>query len=124
LNAEDGPAGEVGLDAEDCLGGEDGLDAEDGPAGEVGLDAEDCLDGEDGLDAEDALEGEGASDVKPIAAEIATMATSTPPLRRVRIRIRRVGSCAGSLEVMPPVKAAWCCQRVCGFRYAGDMRRS
>ena len=45
--------------------------------------------GEGGL-AEDALEGEDASDVKPIAAEIATMATSTPPVRRVRIRI--VGS--------------------------------
>src|ERR671912_1451522 len=24
---------------------------------------------------------------------------------------------------MPPVKAAWCCQHVCGFRYADDMRR-
>src|SRR5437868_15535035 len=23
---------------------------------------------------------------------------------------------------MPPLKAAWRCQRVCGFRYAGDMR--
>src|SRR4030081_4045034 len=22
---------------------------------------------------------------------------------------------------MPPVKAAWCCQHVCGFRYADDM---
>src|SRR6266568_3082183 len=22
---------------------------------------------------------------------------------------------------MPPVKAAWCCQHVCGFRYAGDI---
>src|ERR671911_43725 len=30
---------------------------------------------------------------------------------------------AGSLSVMPPVKAAWCCQHVCGFRYADDMRR-
>src|SRR5260370_12612432 len=24
-------------------------------------------------------------------------------------------------RVMPPVNAAWCCQHVCGFRYAGDM---
>src|SRR5258707_15346674 len=24
-------------------------------------------------------------------------------------------------RVMPPVKAAWCCQHVCGFRYADDM---
>src|SRR5919204_6043031 len=24
---------------------------------------------------------------------------------------------------MPPVQAARCCQHVCGFRYAGDMRR-
>src|SRR5262245_58496794 len=24
---------------------------------------------------------------------------------------------------MPPVKAAWCCEHVSGFRYAGDMRR-
>src|ERR671934_1904393 len=25
---------------------------------------------------------------------------------------------------MPPVKAAWCCQHVCGFRYADDRRPS
>src|SRR5260221_13896059 len=24
-------------------------------------------------------------------------------------------------RVMPPVNAAWCCQHVCGFRYADDM---
>ena len=30
---------------------------------------------------------------------------------------------ADVLSDMPPVKAARCCQRVCGFRYAGDMRR-
>src|ERR671936_1360635 len=24
---------------------------------------------------------------------------------------------------MPPVKQAWCCQHVCGFRYADDMLR-
>src|SRR5687768_15151551 len=24
------------------------------------------------------------------------------------------------MTVMPPVKAAWCCQHVCGFRYADD----
>src|SRR5947209_13896255 len=30
---------------------------------------------------------------------------------------------ADSLEVMPPVKTAWCCPRVWGFRYAGDMFR-
>jgi hypothetical protein len=27
------------------------------------------------------------------------------------------------VEVTPPVKLASCCQPVCGFRYAGDMRR-
>nr|CEL12971.1 hypothetical protein [Kibdelosporangium sp. MJ126-NF4]CTQ98656.1 hypothetical protein [Kibdelosporangium sp. MJ126-NF4] len=27
----------------------------------------------------------------------------------------------GSLSAMPTVKAAWCCQHVCGFRYADDM---
>jgi hypothetical protein len=26
-------------------------------------------------------------------------------------------------EVTPPVKAAWRCRHVCGFRYADDMRR-
>src|SRR3981189_603142 len=30
---------------------------------------------------------------------------------------------ACSLWATPPVKAAWCCQDVCGFRYAGDMLR-
>src|SRR5918912_3690578 len=35
--------------------------------------------------------------------------------------IRRVVVRAGSLQVMPPVKQAWCCQHVCGFRYADDM---
>ena len=33
---------------------------------------------------------------------------------------RRSRGCA---EVTPPVKAARCCRPVCGFRYAGDMRR-
>ena len=27
------------------------------------------------------------------------------------------------LWVTAPFKAAWCCQRVCSFRYAGDMRQ-
>ena len=40
-----------------------------------------------------------------------------------RIRIRRVVVRARLLEDMPPVKAARCCQHVCGFRYADDMRR-
>jgi hypothetical protein len=30
---------------------------------------------------------------------------------------------AGSLRIMLPSKAAGCCQRVSGFRYADDMRR-
>ncbi|GAA4697122.1 hypothetical protein GCM10023324_59980 [Streptomyces youssoufiensis] len=30
---------------------------------------------------------------------------------------------AGSLYAMRPVKAAWCCRHVCGFRYVDDRRR-
>jgi hypothetical protein len=41
----------------------------------------------------------------------------------LRIRTRRGAVRAGSLWVTPPVKAAWCCQHVCDFRYAGDMCR-
>src|SRR2546421_12849777 len=38
-------------------------------------------------------------------------------------RVRRAGGRAGALWVTPPVKAAWCCQDVWAFRYAGDMSR-
>src|SRR5690242_19643464 len=36
--------------------------------------------------------------------------------RGLRVLVR-----ADAARVMPPVKAARCCQHVCGFRYAGDM---
>ena len=38
-------------------------------------------------------------------------------------RVRRAAVPAGSLRIMRSVKAARCCQHVCGFRYADDMRR-
>src|SRR5215469_14204600 len=37
-------------------------------------------------------------------------------------RGRRAAVRVGPLSVMPPVNAACCCQPVCVFRYAGDMR--
>src|SRR3981081_67534 len=46
--------------------------------------------------------------------------TTSRPATRI-LGIRRVVVRAGSLYVMPPFKAAWCCQHVCGFRYADDM---
>jgi two-component system response regulator VanR len=49
------------------------------------------------------------------------MATSRPATRI--LGIRRVVVRVGSLYVMPPFKAAGCCQHVSGFRYADDMRR-
>jgi hypothetical protein len=70
-----------------------------------------------------AVEDEDASSREPRAAAIAAKTTSRPATRILRIRIRRVVVRAGSLWVMPPVKAAWCCQHVCGFRYADDMRQ-
>src|SRR4029450_8932360 len=48
--------------------------------------------------------------------------TTSRPTTRI-LEVRRVVVRAGSLEVMLPVKAAWCCRPVCGFRYAEDMRR-
>jgi two-component system response regulator VanR len=71
---------------------------------------------------EGAVEGEDANWL-PRAAAVAAMTTSRPATRILRIRIRRVVVRAGSLQVMLPVKAAWCCQHVCGSRYADDMCR-
>src|SRR4030095_8352371 len=51
-----------------------------------------------------------------------TATTTSRPTRRI-LGIRRVVVRAGVLSVMPPVKPAWCCQHVCGFRYADDRRR-
>jgi hypothetical protein len=70
---------------------------------------------------EDTGEGEDPSNWSPRTAAIAPRTTSRPATRIQRIRIRRVVVRAGSLRVTPPVKAAWCCQHVCGFRYADDM---
>src|SRR4051812_35744698 len=69
------------------------------------------------------VEDDDTSDVEPRAAAIATVATSTPAPQRLRIRIRPVVGRAGLLRVTPPLKAAWCCRHVCGFRYADDMCR-
>jgi two-component system response regulator VanR len=38
-------------------------------------------------------------------------------------RVRRAAGRAGALWVMPPFNAALCCQHVCDFRYADDMRQ-
>ena len=70
-----------------------------------------------------AVEDEDAGNRWPRAAAIAAMTTSRPATRILRIRVRRVVVRAGWRWVMPPVKAAWCCRHVCGFRYADDMRR-
>ena len=50
-------------------------------------------------------------------------AVTTTRTTAVGLRVRRVLVRAGAICLMPPVKAAWCCQHVCGFRYADDMRR-
>src|ERR671925_1944376 len=50
-------------------------------------------------------------------------ALTTTRAARMVDRVRRAAVRAGLLEDMPPVKAARCCQHVCGFRYADDMRR-
>ena len=73
------------------------------------------------VEDEDAVEEEDAGNWWPRAAVITTPAASSPAKRSQRIR--RVGVRAWSLWLMPPVKAAWRCRHVCGFRYAGDMRQ-
>src|SRR5687768_17918507 len=70
-----------------------------------------------------AVEDEDAGNWYPRAAAIAAMTTSRPATRFLRIRIRRGVARARLLLVMPPFKAAACCQHVSGFRYADDMRQ-
>ena len=70
-----------------------------------------------------SVKGEEAGNWQPLAAAITAMTTSRPATRLLRIRVRRVLRRAGSLKITPQVKAAWCCQHVCDFRYAGDMRQ-
>src|SRR5215471_19150914 len=48
------------------------------------------------------------------------VATTTRPTA-MGLTVLRVVVRADAVRVTPPVKAAWCCQHVCGFRYAGDM---
>jgi hypothetical protein len=79
--------------------------------------------GDAAVESEDAVEGEDAGNWEPMAAATAAMTTSRPATRVLRIRIRRVVRRAGRLWVTPPFKAAWCCQHVCGSRYADDMRQ-
>src|SRR5215470_5667676 len=50
-----------------------------------------------------------------IAAVTTTRPTAMGP------RVLRVVFRADAARVMLPVKAAWCCQHVCGFRYADNM---
>ena len=49
-------------------------------------------------------------------------ATTTRPTA-VGLRVLRVVVRADAVRLMLPVKAAWCCQHVCGSRYADDMCR-
>ena len=49
------------------------------------------------VEGEGTVKDDDTSDLEPRAAAIATMATSTPAARRLRIRIRRVVARAGSL---------------------------
>jgi hypothetical protein len=84
---------------------------------------EDALRDEDAVGDEDAVEDEDAGKWEPRAAAITAMTTSRPATRIRRIWIRRAVGRAGWLWVTPPVKAAWCCRHVWGFRYAGDMHQ-
>src|SRR5258706_11138716 len=52
---------------------------------------------------------------------IAAVTTTRPTA--MGLRVLRVVVRADAVRVMLPVKAAWCCQHVCGFRDADDMRR-
>jgi two-component system response regulator VanR len=68
-----------------------------------------------------ADEDETANDWYPRTPISAALATTRAA--RMVDRVRRAAVRAGLLSDMPPVKAARCCQHVCGFRYADDMRR-
>jgi len=74
------------------------------------------------VEDEESLEDEDARHSR-LRAVIAAMTTRRPATRVLRIRIRWGAVRAGSLEITPPFQAASCCQRVCDFRYADDMRR-
>jgi hypothetical protein len=89
--------------------------------GDAGAGGEDPADGED--EGEDAVEDEDIRDWEPRATAIAATTTSRPATRILRSRIRRVVVRAGPLWVTRPLKAAWRCQHVCGFRYADDRCR-
>ena len=97
------------------------------PIGDVAVEDEGAVEDvgtvEDDDAAEDAAEGEVASNWLPRAVALAATTTSRPAARILRIRIRRGGVRPRLRWVTPPVKAAWCCPLVCGFRYAGDRRR-
>jgi hypothetical protein len=82
-----------------------------------------AVEDEEAVDNEDAVDDEDASNSYTNAGAIAATTTSRPAARILRMRIRQGVARARVLQVMPPVKAAWCCQHVSGFRYAGDMRR-
>jgi two-component system, OmpR family, response regulator VanR len=53
---------------------------------------------------------------------IAAATTARPAA--MSLRVLRVVVRADAVRVMLAVKAAWRCQHVCGFRYAGDMRQA
>src|SRR4051795_478461 len=76
------------------------------------------------VEGEDAAGSQDAGDWEPRPAASPAMTTSRPATRTPRSRIRRVVRRAGCpwVKVTPPFQAAWCCQHVCGFRYADDMR--
>ena len=70
-----------------------------------------------------AVEDEDASNWEPRDAAIAAMTTSRPATTDPA-NSNPTGRCPCRLPwVTPPFNEAWCCQHVCGFRYAGDMPR-
>ena len=92
------------------------------PIGDVAVGRESTIEDEDIAEDEEIVEDEDASNVLPRAVAIIGITTSTPAARSLRIRIRRGVPRARLRLVTPPVKAAWCCRHVCGFRYADDRR--
>jgi hypothetical protein len=91
--------------------------------GHPSVEDKDALDDEDAVGDEEAVEDDDADSWALRTAAITATTTTRPATRMLRIRIRRAAVRAGLLEVTPPFKAAWCCQHVCGFRYAHDMER-
>src|SRR4051812_1420144 len=73
---------------------------------------------------DDAVEDDVPGNPWPRATTIVATTATSPATRPLRIGVRWNVVRAGSREVTPPFQAARRCRRVCGFRYARDMRGS